>query len=78
MLFVEPRIHRYERSRQRPFAEEVAEGVGNAQRGPKRVGSRAVAEVMGEHTLAHVSQHASDQDPGRYTGGVSSASTGHF
>src|SRR5256885_5004894 len=46
----------------------VADRVGDAQRGAKRVGRDAVvAEVVREHALAHVAEHAGHQRSEEHT-----------
>src|SRR5439155_20246954 len=58
-----------ERGRERALAQRVADGVRNAERGTECVGGDAVvAEVVREYALAHVAEHARQENPGSHLG----------
>ena len=62
----ERRIHRDERRRERAFAEQVLQEVGNAERGVERVGGvGAEAEVVREDALPDEAGQPRQQNAGR-------------
>ena len=62
----ERRIHGYERGRQRTFAKQVLQEIGNAERRHERVGGvRLEAEVVGENALADEAGQPAAQDAQR-------------
>ena len=58
-------VHGNERRRQRAFAEQVLQEIGNAERGAERVGFDAQAEIVREDPLPDEAGQPRQQDAGR-------------
>ena len=64
-------IDRNERRRQRAFAEQILEKIGNAEGGHERVGRVGEAEILGEEPLAdEAAQPAAEDAEGYERGGT--------
>ena len=61
----ERRVDRNERRRQRAFAEQVLQEVGNAERGAERIGFDAEAEVVREDPLPDEAGHPREENADR-------------
>src|SRR5205807_1007760 len=57
-------VHRNQRGRERAFAEQVLQEVGNAECGAPRVGIRLETEEMGDRQLPHEPGDAAEEDSG--------------
>ena len=64
----ERRVDRDERRRQRAFAEQILEKVGNAERGAEGVGFGAETEIVREDTLPDQAGQPRQQDARRRRG----------